>query len=67
MLKKLPQFVFVAVREPGEEEFLACETNAQDAIEDDGPTLVGTYKLVEVNRLTKRVVSARARNNVTQP
>jgi hypothetical protein len=65
MLRKFPEFVFVAVREPGEEEWLNCEVDAADAIEDDGPTRVATYQLVEVNKLSKRVVSAKAKNTGT--
>ena len=63
MLKKFPEHVFVAVREPGENEYLECSKQASDAIEDDGPTRVATYKLVEVNELSKRSVSKAVRNN----
>lgn len=64
MLRKLPEFVFVSIREPGEDEFLDCRLKGIDAVEDDGPTLVGTYKLVETNELAKRVTSKSVRNKV---
>lgn len=63
MLRKFPEFVFVAVKEPGENEWLECSQAAMDAVEDDGPTKVATYQLVEVNELKKRVVSKGVRKS----
>jgi hypothetical protein len=58
----LPQYVYVSVRDEGRpNEWLNCEPNALDAIEGDGPTQVGTYKLIAVNDLSKQVVSKPAR------
>lgn len=55
--KGLPKTVFVTVRElQNDEPYLAAERSAEATMEDDGPTVVGTYKLVEVRTLTKEVV-----------
>jgi hypothetical protein len=52
-MKKLPQTVYVAWREaigPGD-SYLIAEQSREDAIEDEGPTIVGTYRLVEQTEL----------------
>jgi len=56
-MKKLPEFVFVTWHDEGDDEWLSASAKSNDAIEDDGPTIVGTYQLVETNKLTKRVIS----------
>lgn len=59
-MKKLPEFVFVSWK-GDDEPFLTASVKAASEIEDDGPTVVGTYKLVETAKLSKRVVSKPAR------
>ena len=56
-MKKLPEYLFVAWQDASDESWLSANAVASDAIEGDGPTVVGTYKLVEKNKLSKRVVS----------
>jgi hypothetical protein len=69
MLRGLPKLVYVAIREElGEGAWLTCETSPTAAIEDDGPTKVGTYRLVGVDELRKEAVStAKRRKHGTQP
>lgn len=54
---KFPEHIFVSHSEDGDSTWLNAQDTAIDAIDDDGPTRVATYKLVEVSELSKRVVS----------
>jgi hypothetical protein len=53
---KLPKEVYVAIRGDDESTWLECARTPEDAIQDDGPTEIGTYRLVEVNELRKCAV-----------
>jgi len=56
--KKFPEFIFIARQAARDlSTWLAAKEKPEQAIEYDGPTSVATYKLVETNRLSKRVVS----------
>jgi hypothetical protein len=52
------------VAEPGENEWLTCSLIPDSAIEDDGPTLVGEYKLVSVQMMQKKAVGKAAKNKL---
>jgi len=52
--KKLPAVLHVRWETVYEECLLAYE-NAVDAVEDDGPTLVGVYELVRQDKLSKKL------------
>ena len=57
-MAKFPEHVFVSRRKDNDgSTFLTADADFRREIEDDGPTEVATYKLVEVNMLSKRVVS----------
>jgi hypothetical protein len=43
-----PKEIFVRVDGESGEEFLLAEPELADAIEGDGPTLIASYKLVEI-------------------
>lgn len=59
---KLPKVVYVAIREGSDRStWMECERLPEDAIEDDGPTEIGTYRLVEVNELRKQAVVTKKR------
>lgn len=56
MAKKLPTTIFVAWSGgPPVDEYLNAHTDASAVLEDDGPTIVGTYQLVDTNELHKVV------------
>lgn len=55
--RKFPEHIFVAHGEDGDSTWLNANEEAINAIDDDGPTRIATYRLVEVNELSKRVVS----------
>ena len=56
--KKFPAAIFVSRTNGGtDEEYLDAHEDAAECVEDDGPTRVATYKLVEVLELSKYVVS----------
>ena len=57
-MKVLPKSLFVREGKDGDETYYLAYTFPQDAIEDDGPTLVGTYELVEEQRFVKRAQPA---------
>lgn len=66
-LKKLPPVVYVAARDNAgddDDPWLECQMTPQDVVDDDGPTIVGTYKLVEVNSVTKSAASRRTVNQL---
>lgn len=53
---KLPKEIFVAWRTgAGSDPWLTASETEDEAIEDDGPDYVGTYKLVKIRKLAKRV------------
>lgn len=57
-MKKLPKTVFVSERTyEGDDPVLLVFRTEPEAIEEDGPSLVGTYQLVETRRLVKVVQS----------
>ncbi len=60
-MRALPKVVYVSIREPGESGWMTCETNKVEAIEDDGPTLVGTYRLDYVEEVHKEAVGTKRR------
>lgn len=43
---KLRNLLFVSIKSDGDEGWLSANELPEDAIEDNGPTLVATYKLV---------------------
>jgi hypothetical protein len=56
MAKTLPKTIFVArhrEEEPGN-SFYVAEARLEEVIEDDGPTVVGEYRLVRAARMEKR-------------
>ncbi len=56
--KKFPQRIFVSWKDDSDgTAWLSADAQAAREIEDDGPSRVATYKLVEINELSKRVVS----------
>jgi hypothetical protein len=56
----LPKYVQVAEHENADgTKYLLAELRVEDAIEDDGPTVVGTYKLVSKKRMVKKVTEDR--------
>ena len=52
---KLPKILFVSAAGEDDEKYLAVSRTEIDAINEDGPTEVGTYQLVSVNSLVKKV------------
>jgi len=53
-MKKLPKIVYVSIRNKGEDdEYLQIDAELLDAIEDDGPTTIGKYQLIETSEGTK--------------
>lgn len=57
-----PQSVFVTVRGDVDDAYLDVAYTPEEAIEDDGPTHVATYKFVGVNILSKKVVVEEVQN-----
>lgn len=55
--KQFPGFLFIAEHGEPQERWLSANKEAIDCLEDNGPELVATYQLVEVNKLSKRVKS----------
>lgn len=56
-MKKLPNVIFVRTyKESNGDEWLSVSYTPLDCIEDDGPTVVGTYKLVGTRKLRKIIV-----------
>jgi hypothetical protein len=53
---QLPKIIYVRQEtEEAEEPFLiACES-VRDAVDGDGPTVVGTYELIDIRKMIKRV------------
>jgi hypothetical protein len=51
----LPKTVYVSERVLSDDTYLECSRKQDEAIEDDGPTVIGVYKLVEVLTLRKAV------------
>ena len=52
----LPKIMFVREETDNEgSKFLISFSNPQEAVENDGPTMVGTYKLVGKRRLIKQI------------
>ena len=56
MLKRLPLHIYVSIRGASKEEYLDANVDSANAIEEDGPTIVGTYRLIATNTLLKQVV-----------
>lgn len=59
--KKFSEFIFVRIEAAGDETYLLAFDKAGDAIEGSGPTRVATYKLVDEDKLSTRVVGTRQR------
>ena len=53
-MPKLRKLLFVSVQGDGDDQYLNAQELAINAIEDDGPTVVGTYKLVGKRKLVKK-------------
>lgn len=53
-MPKLRKLLFVSVQGDGDDQYLNAQELAIHAIEDDGPTVVGTYKLVGKRKLVKK-------------
>lgn len=56
---KFVDHIFVAYHDDGDDKWYNANQDANAVVEEDGPTRVATYKLVEVNSLAKRIVSQR--------
>lgn len=56
-MKKLPKLVYVSWKETSDGPWLSTSATPGGEIEDDGPTTVGTYRLVDICALSKRLVS----------
>jgi hypothetical protein len=54
---QLPAFLYVRREEEGDETYYLAFSESLDSVDEDGPTVVGTYELTDVNKLSKRVVS----------
>jgi hypothetical protein len=54
---KLPNIIYVHIENEGdkENEFFSTTENQIDAIDGDGPTVIGTYKLVSKVKMVKVV------------
>lgn len=53
---KLAKFMFLAVHGTDTDDpFVVAHELEEDALEDDGPTLVGTYKLIGTKTFEKKV------------
>lgn len=53
---KLPKTLYVRIEEPGRDlPFPLAFATLDEAVDGDGPTLVGTYKLVETQDMRKVV------------
>lgn len=50
---KFPTLIFVRKDKDGDVEYLLAFEEQAEAIDEDGPTAVATYKLVEENKLEK--------------
>ena len=59
-MPKLRKLLFVSVQGDGDDQYLNAQELAITAIEDDGPTVVGTYKLVGKRKLVKKEVMQEA-------
>ena len=56
-MKKLPKVINVAWRElDNDDPYLAAYIDATECLDEDGPTDVGTYKLMNTRRLAKKVM-----------
>ena len=53
----LPKYLYVRRKKDADPGYYIAADLALDAIDGDDPTVVGTFKIVEVNKLSKRVVS----------
>ena len=52
----LPKIVFVRREVDEDTSYLLAYERREDAVEDDGPTVVGEYRFVKSETLVKRVV-----------
>ena len=56
----LPKRIYVAERiERTSDPYLVAERTPEEAIEDDGPTVIGTYDLVSTTKLMKKATKVR--------
>ena len=51
-----PQTIFVRREVDEDTSYLLAYVRREDAVEDDGPTVVGEYRFVKSETLVKRVV-----------
>ena len=64
---KFPKIQFVRiVKEEDGSTYSLCHDHISDAVEDDGPTMVGTYQLIAVDKVSKIVQLERAKNAKTK-
>ena len=52
----LPKIVFMRREMDKDTSYLLAYERREDAVEDDGPTVVGEYRFVKSETLVKRVV-----------
>ena len=53
---QLPEIIYVRQEiEEAEKPFLIANESVQYVVDGDGPTVVGTYKLIDTRKLIKRV------------
>lgn len=50
---KLAKVLYVAVNSDGDDQYLQAAETVERCIEDDGPTVIGTYKLIEKAKYEK--------------
>lgn len=56
---KLPKTVYVAWREEDDDDrFLIAYEEPADCVDEDGPTVVGTYQYVEKKKLKRTITEA---------
>jgi len=56
----LPKRIYVAERtERTSDPYLVAERTPGEAIEDDGPTVIGTYELVSTEKMAKKATKVR--------
>ena len=55
-MAKLSKLIFVSLQGTGKEKYLIAGECPVNVIEDDGPTIVGTYKLIGKRKLIKGMI-----------
>ena len=52
-MKKMPEYLFIRKEVDGDAEYFLSFENQNEAVEDDGPTEVTTYKKVSTKKIRK--------------